>query len=178
MDGEGVEVVGQDRPAGPNPLSLVAFEAAAPQPAAAFEVAAAALGAGAKSGPGAGGCAWSQARCVQRRCVTRRQGMAKLRSLSGLRSPWQAHRTRRPTAGSSAPPRPARHAPSNVVDQGMTNNDHPGVPVLLEAAHRPQPRLQPPMVALNSVVGRLLGLDATVPALAHGAPSGTWPLGR
>ncbi len=118
MDGEGVEVVGQDRPAGPNPLSLVAFEAAAPQPAAAFEVAAAALGAGAKSGPGAGGCAWSQARCVQRRCVTRRQGMAKLRSLSGLRSPWQAHRTRRPTAGSSAPRWPARTWPARPWHQG------------------------------------------------------------
>jgi len=54
----------------------------------------------------------------------------------------------------------------------------PGVRVLLEAAHRPQPRLQPSMVALNSVVGILLGFDATVPALAPGAPSGTWPLGR
>jgi hypothetical protein len=45
----------------------------------------------------------------------------------------------------------------NVLDEGMTNNDHSGVPVLLEAAHRPQPRLQAPMVTLNSVVGILLG---------------------
>src|ERR671910_1599535 len=39
MDGEGVEVVGQDRPAGPDPLALVAPEAAASQPIAALEVA-------------------------------------------------------------------------------------------------------------------------------------------
>jgi hypothetical protein len=32
LDGEGVEVVGQDRPAGPDPLALVALEATAPQP--------------------------------------------------------------------------------------------------------------------------------------------------
>jgi hypothetical protein len=45
----------------------------------------------------------------------------------------------------------------NVLDEGMTNDDHSGIPVLLEAAHRPQPRLQAPMVALNSIVGILLG---------------------
>src|SRR5215218_11073008 len=47
MDGEGVEVVGQDRPAGPDPLALVALEAAAAQPVAALEVADAALAASA-----------------------------------------------------------------------------------------------------------------------------------
>src|SRR5918995_3697585 len=39
MDGEGVEVVGQDRPAGPDPLALVAPEPATAQPIAALEVA-------------------------------------------------------------------------------------------------------------------------------------------
>jgi hypothetical protein len=34
----------------------------------------------------------------------------------------------------------------------VTNNDHPGDLVLLEVAHRLQPRLQPPMVALNGTV--------------------------
>ena len=37
-DGEGVEVVGEDRPAGPDLLALVAFEAAAAEAVAAFEV--------------------------------------------------------------------------------------------------------------------------------------------
>ena len=45
-DGERVEVVGEDRPAGPDLLALVAFEAAAVEAVAAFEVADAALGAG------------------------------------------------------------------------------------------------------------------------------------
>src|SRR5919201_2275583 len=47
LDGEGVQVVGQDRPAGPDPLALVTLEAAAPQVVAALEVADAALAAGA-----------------------------------------------------------------------------------------------------------------------------------
>src|SRR6266568_4492118 len=60
MDGEGVQVVGQDRPAGPGPLPLVALQPAAPQPVAALEVADAPFGAGAVAGqplasaPGAG----------------------------------------------------------------------------------------------------------------------------
>ena len=45
----------------------------------------------------------------------------------------------------------------NILDEGMTNNDHSGVPVLLQAPHRPQPRLQAPMVALDAVVGIPVG---------------------
>jgi hypothetical protein len=37
VDGEGVQVVGQDRPVGPDPLPLVALQPAAPQPVAALE---------------------------------------------------------------------------------------------------------------------------------------------
>src|SRR5688572_28242810 len=43
-DGEGVEVVGEDRPGGPGPLAAVAFEAAAVHSVTALEVADAALG--------------------------------------------------------------------------------------------------------------------------------------
>src|SRR5215213_1102710 len=50
VDGEGVEVVGQDRPAGPDPLALVALEAAARQPIAALEVADPPLAAGTVAG--------------------------------------------------------------------------------------------------------------------------------
>src|SRR5215211_9531132 len=50
VNGEGVQVVGQDRPAGPDPLALVAPQAATPQPIATFEVADAALAAGAVAG--------------------------------------------------------------------------------------------------------------------------------
>ena len=46
-DGECVEVVGEDRPACPDLLSLVAFESAAVESVAAFEVADAAFGSGA-----------------------------------------------------------------------------------------------------------------------------------
>src|SRR5919106_3353344 len=57
VDGEGVEVVGQDRPAGPDPLALVASQAAAPQPIAALEVADPALAAGAVAGQALAGAA-------------------------------------------------------------------------------------------------------------------------
>jgi len=45
----------------------------------------------------------------------------------------------------------------HVLDEGMPSDDHPGAVVLLEPTHRPQPRLQPAMVALDAVVGVLLG---------------------
>jgi len=48
-------------------------------------------------------------------------------------------------------------SPPNVLDEGMAANDHPGVTVLLEAAHRSQPRFQPAVVALDAVVGVLVG---------------------
>src|SRR5829696_10034241 len=48
-------------------------------------------------------------------------------------------------------------APSNVLDEGMAANDHPGGTVLLEAAHRPQPRLEAPMICLDPIVGVLVG---------------------
>src|SRR5919106_4583042 len=57
VDGEGVEVVGQDRPAGPDPLALVAPQAAAAQPIAALEVADAALAAGAVASQAPAGAA-------------------------------------------------------------------------------------------------------------------------
>jgi len=44
-DGEGVEVVGQDRPGGPGSGAVVAFESGSAQAVAAFEVADAAFGA-------------------------------------------------------------------------------------------------------------------------------------
>jgi hypothetical protein len=62
-DGERVEVVGEDRPGGPGLRSLVAFEAAAAEAVAAFEVADAALDADPEAGEapvgasGAGGLA-------------------------------------------------------------------------------------------------------------------------
>ncbi len=46
-DGQGVEVVGEDAPSGPGLLAVIAFEAAAVQAVAAFEVADASFGAGA-----------------------------------------------------------------------------------------------------------------------------------
>ena len=45
-DGEGVSVVGQDRPSGPDLAAFVAFEAGSIHPVAAFEVTDPAFGAG------------------------------------------------------------------------------------------------------------------------------------
>jgi hypothetical protein len=39
----------------------------------------------------------------------------------------------------------------------MPGDDHHGTAVLLEAAHRSQPRLQPAVVALDAVVGVAVG---------------------
>src|SRR5215216_6701595 len=57
VDGQGVQVIGQDRPAGPDPLALVALEAAAAQVVAALEMADAALAAGAVAGQPPAGAA-------------------------------------------------------------------------------------------------------------------------
>jgi len=48
-------------------------------------------------------------------------------------------------------------AASDILHEGMPGDDHPGTAVLLASAHRSQPRLQPAVVALDSVVGVLLG---------------------
>lgn len=46
---------------------------------------------------------------------------------------------------------------SNVLDERVPGDQHPGTAGLFEAAHRSQPRLQPAEVALDPVVGALLG---------------------
>jgi hypothetical protein len=81
----------------------------------------------------------------------------KARSPPGFRSPWPTRRTRRPTAGSPPLSSQLVMAPSKVLDEAMTANDHPGGTVLLEAAHGTQPRLQAAVVGLDPVVGVLLG---------------------
>ncbi len=69
-------------------------------------------------------------------------------------------------------------SPANILDQGMADDDHPGVAVLLAAAHRPQPRLQPPMIGLNPVVGVPLGAMPSRWQQGPRARSGRSPLGR
>src|SRR4029450_6116243 len=56
-DGQGVQVGGQDRPAGPDPLALITLQPAAAQVVAALEVADAALAAGAVAGQPPAGAA-------------------------------------------------------------------------------------------------------------------------
>src|SRR5215207_7467888 len=48
-------------------------------------------------------------------------------------------------------------ATADVLHERMAGNDHPGAVVLLEPAHRSQPRLQPAVIAFDMVVGVLLG---------------------
>ncbi len=45
----------------------------------------------------------------------------------------------------------------NVLYQRMPHDDHPGAVILLEAPHRSEPRLQPPVICLNPVIAILLG---------------------
>ena len=59
-DGQGVEVVGEDRPSGPGLLAFIAFESAAAQAVAAFEVADASFGAGAVAAATVVGCVGSR----------------------------------------------------------------------------------------------------------------------
>jgi hypothetical protein len=41
---------------------------------------------------------------------------------------------------------------SQVLHEAMPNDDHPGATVLLEPAHRPQPRLEAAVVALDRLL--------------------------
>ena len=46
---------------------------------------------------------------------------------------------------------------ANVLHQRMPHDDDPGATVLLEPAHRFEPRLQPAVIALDSIVGIPVG---------------------
>src|SRR4029453_12854868 len=46
---------------------------------------------------------------------------------------------------------------ANVMDEGVSGDRDPGAVVLFEPGHRPEPRLQPPVVAFDAVVGVLVG---------------------
>src|SRR5215216_5785269 len=48
-------------------------------------------------------------------------------------------------------------AAPKVLHQGMPGQHDRGTAVLFEPAHRPEPRLQPPVVAFDAVVGVLVG---------------------
>jgi hypothetical protein len=50
---------------------------------------------------------------------------------------------------------------AKVLHEGVSGDDHPGTAVLFEPAHRTQPRLQPPMVALDPIVGVPVGVVLT-----------------
>jgi hypothetical protein len=93
----------------------------------------------------------------RRCCIAASQGTLKPRRDSELRSPQPARRTRRPTADSPAPRPPARIALAERSGRSMAANDHPDGTILLEPAHRPQPRFQAAVVGLDPVVRVLLG---------------------
>src|SRR5829696_6557728 len=87
VDGQGVQVVGQDRPAGPDSLALVTLQPAAAQVVAALEVADAALAAGAVAGQPPAGAAVQLGRGLGQqavlggvaRCGRRRQQVPRAR---------------------------------------------------------------------------------------------------
>ena len=45
-------------------------------------------------------------------------------------------------------------ATTEVLDEGVSGADHPGGAKLFEAAHRPQPSLESPMICFDEVVNR------------------------
>ena len=47
---------------------------------------------------------------------------------------------------------------TEVLDQGIADDHDPGAAVLLELAHRPQPRLEATVVGLDVVVGMPIGV--------------------
>jgi hypothetical protein len=74
-----------------------------------------------------------------------------------IRSPRPVRGTRRPAAGSLVPRRPFVVTAVKVLDERVPSDHDASVAVLLEAAHRSQPRLQPAVVALDPVVGMAVG---------------------
>src|SRR5947209_19319462 len=48
-------------------------------------------------------------------------------------------------------------ATSEVLDEGVSGADDSGRAKLFEAAHRPQPSLESPMICFDKVIGVLLG---------------------
>jgi hypothetical protein len=41
---------------------------------------------------------------------------------------------------------------AKILDEGVTGGQNPRGPVALQAAHRPQPGLQPPVISLNRII--------------------------
>jgi hypothetical protein len=56
---------------------------------------------------------------------------------------------------------------ANVLDERVPDDHDPGATVLLEPAHRPQPRLQSAVVGLNAIVGVLV---SSMPGRWHQLP--------
>jgi hypothetical protein len=90
-------------------------------------------------------------------CIWSVRGVVKWRYGSGVSSPRRAHRTRRPAARSPALRPPVRSAPGGRSAQGVPGDHDAGAAVLLEPAHRSQPRFEAAVVSLDAVVGVLLG---------------------
>jgi hypothetical protein len=44
-------------------------------------------------------------------------------------------------------------AAADVLDEGVSGADHSGRAKLFEAAHQPQPSLEPPMICFDNVIG-------------------------
>ncbi len=103
--------------------------------------------------------------------------MLRPRPLRGIRWPRPTRRTRRSTAGSPAPQRPARSVPTDVLDEGMPGDDHFGVTVLLEAAHRRNRAFSLPwshstcLLASRSVRCQVAGSSCSTTAGSTGALS-------
>jgi hypothetical protein len=93
----------------------------------------------------------------RRCCVAAAQGRVRLAGRPGIRSPRPARRTRPTVAGGGLLDRQLVVSAPNVLHEGVPGDDDPGTAVLLEAPHRSQPRLQPAVISLDTVVAIPLG---------------------
>jgi transposase len=93
-----------------------------------------------------------QARC----CVASTQGRVKANLLGSDRQDQFVECDRHSPVGGLLH-RQLVVSAAKVLHEGVSGDDHPGTAVLFEPAHRTQPRLQPPMVALDPIVGVPVG---------------------
>ena len=84
-------------------------------------------------------------------------GRLKRRPRSWIRPPGQLVKRDRHSPTYRLRNRQLVVAAPEILDEAMPGDDHPGAAVLLEATHRSQPRLQPTMVRLDSIVGVPVG---------------------
>src|SRR5215204_2280111 len=156
VDGQGVQVVGQDRPAGPDSLALVTLQPAAAQVVAALEVADAALAAGAVAG---------QPPAVRREPGSARPEMNVLVGASLARVWAVGPGTKPPSRATSRGRRPRRSSSAAVW---ASRRFSAGLPAAVAAGSR-YPRAPRPVLAVTSASWATEPNSLGLPNLPYGS---------